>query len=376
MGGMIRWVYFGSLSVFLITLAAHPAKAADTSQSSTRLQKVESQLSQQKAAANALDEKARQAAGDLETLRQKLIAAAAALQTKSAEQDELESHLADLEADMAAKTKSLTKNKQQLGALTSALIRLGQQPPALFFLHTGLTDEHIEQAVLLRALMPRIEEETELAARDLEALDDLRQKTAAQKRLVIAASDNLAEQQRNLDQLIRARQGLLQQTEAQKAAVARQLVALTSEAKDLHDLLDKVSQSEWPKSMQPPEPHGALRWPVRGNLVRAFGARDADGVVSQGLTFSALSGSPVVAPAPGRVVFAGPFRGYGQILILQHKDGYHSFLAGFGRIDAEMGEVVEAGEPLGVLPTKAGGRPELYFEWRHNGEPIDPGKKG
>ena len=80
----------------------------------------------------------------------------------------------------------------------------------------------------------------------------------------------------------------------------------------------------------------------------------------------------MVAPRAGRVVFVGPFRGYGQIMILQHANGYHSFLAGFGRIDAEMGQDVAAGEPLGVLPVKTGGRPELYFEWRHGEEPVDP----
>jgi septal ring factor EnvC (AmiA/AmiB activator) len=74
----------------------------------------------------------------------------------------------------------------------------------------------------------------------------------------------------------------------------------------------------------------------------------------------------------GKVVFAGPFRGYGQILILQHAGGYHSFLAGFGRIDAEMGQDVAKGEPLGVLPAKNGTKPELYFEWRRNNEAVDP----
>ena len=80
----------------------------------------------------------------------------------------------------------------------------------------------------------------------------------------------------------------------------------------------------------------------------------------------------MVAPRAGKVVFVGPFRGYGLIMILQHANGFHSFMAGFGRIDAEMGQDVVAGEPLGVLPVKPGGRPELYFEWRRGDEPVDP----
>jgi septal ring factor EnvC (AmiA/AmiB activator) len=57
---------------------------------------------------------------------------------------------------------------------------------------------------------------------------------------------------------------------------------------------------------------------------------------------------------------------------LQHANGYHSFLSGFGRVDAEMGQELSAGEPLGVLPVKAGTKPELYFEWRRGDTPIDP----
>ncbi len=112
---------------------------------------------------------------------------------------------------------------------------------------------------------------------------------------------------------------------------------------------------------------------MAGSIIRTFGSKDSDGITSHGLTFKTPLGAPVAAPASGRVVFAGPFRGYGQILILQHKGGYHSFLAGFGRIDAEMGQDVEAGEPLGVMPVKESAeKPELYFEWRRNGEPVDP----
>ena len=188
--------------------------------------------------------------------------------------------------------------------------------------------------------------------------------------LIAASQQNLKAQQADLDQLIRTRLGLLSETEAQKSAAARKLVALTSEARDLHQLLARVS----PPGSRPKATgvHPVLDRPVAGAVIRRFGSKDADGITSEGLTFSSLAGSPIVAPLAGRVVFAGPFRGYGQILILQHKGGYHSFLAGFGRIDAEMGQEVAAGEPLGILPAKGNGRPELYFEWRRNGEPADP----
>ncbi|MFA5041584.1 MAG: peptidoglycan DD-metalloendopeptidase family protein, partial [Bdellovibrionales bacterium] len=159
-------------------------------------------------------------------------------------------------------------------------------------------------------------------------------------------------------------------TEAQKADIAKRLAALSEEASDLRQLMEKVAKPRAQKAVR----GGSMKliWPVSGNMRKSFGDKDADGVRSEGLTLAAPSGAPVVAPYPGKVVFAGPFRGYGQIMILQHDNGYYTFLSGFGRIDAEMAQDVDAGEPLGVLPVKEGAKPELYFEWRRGDKPANP----
>jgi septal ring factor EnvC (AmiA/AmiB activator) len=354
---------------------AFSARAADPEKSNTQLpvaqlKKVESTLDEKQNRATLLAEKEKEAAADLADLRQKLIAATEALQQKENEQSKLEDRLHDLEHDVSIRSAELAKTKSHLAVLTTALLRFGEEPSALMLMPAALTDDQIHRAILLRALLPRLEEQAEAAARDLKALDELRQKATEQRHLVVAARQNLEDQQLNLDQLIATRQGLMQKTEAEKAAIARQLVSLTSEARDLRELMAKLAPER--KSLAGPALPPSLTRPVAGTLLRGFGSKDADGVESQGLTFAGLPGGPVVAPASGRVVFAGPFRGYGQILILQHKGGYHSFLAGFGRIDAEMGQDVVAGEPLGILPTSEEKRPELYFEWRRNGEPVDP----
>jgi septal ring factor EnvC (AmiA/AmiB activator) len=83
------------------------------------------------------------------------------------------------------------------------------------------------------------------------------------------------------------------------------------------------------------------------------------------------AGDMVVAPADGQVVFAGPFKGYGNILILRHNEDYHSFLAGFGRVDAAVGQVVNAGEPLGRASSDKG-QAQIYFELRYRNSPVDP----
>jgi septal ring factor EnvC (AmiA/AmiB activator) len=90
------------------------------------------------------------------------------------------------------------------------------------------------------------------------------------------------------------------------------------------------------------------------------------------LTIETRSSAQVVAPHDGKVVFAGNFRGYGQLLIIDHGEGYHSLLAGMSRIDGIIGQYLLSGEPVGVMGSPKDGKPSLYIELRRNSQPINP----
>ena len=116
-----------------------------------------------------------------------------------------------------------------------------------------------------------------------------------------------------------------------------------------------------------------LTMPARGDVVAKYGQSEAaGGLLSKGITIATRSSAQVVAAYDGRVVYAGEFRGYGQILIIEHGGRYHTLLAGLQRIDAVAGQWVLAGEPVGVMGGEAGGNPELYLELRRTGQPINP----
>jgi murein hydrolase activator len=116
---------------------------------------------------------------------------------------------------------------------------------------------------------------------------------------------------------------------------------------------------------------GAMVMPVAGRLKRRYGESDEFGALSKGLVILAPAGGRVVAPFDGRIEFAGPFRGYGQILIIEHGDGYHSLLAGLERIDGVVGQWLVSGEPVGIMPN--GDREAaLYLELRRHSQPINP----
>ncbi len=108
-------------------------------------------------------------------------------------------------------------------------------------------------------------------------------------------------------------------------------------------------------------------------MVRDFGTSDDSGAAN-GATFATPAGARVVAPCGGKVAFAGLFRSYGQLLIVDCGGGLHGVLAGLGRLDVALGQVVQLGEPVGVMGGDAAAEAgaSLYFEVRRNGVAVDP----
>ena len=130
------------------------------------------------------------------------------------------------------------------------------------------------------------------------------------------------------------------------------------------------------------ETRGRLQYPAQGKTIKVYGENDGFGGKTRGVFVATRAEAQIVSPADGHVEFAGAFRSYGQLLILNAGGGYHVLLAGIGEITAEQGQFVRAGEPVGVMGKTAvpdtltsdqvqDGRPVLYIEFRKNGEAID-----
>lgn len=117
---------------------------------------------------------------------------------------------------------------------------------------------------------------------------------------------------------------------------------------------------------------GAFAMPARGKLISRFNETTVPGLSTKGIIIETRALAQIVAPFDGRVAFAGPFREYGLLLIIDHGEGYHTLLAGMGRIDARLHQHVLAGEPVGVMGPLNGEKPKLYVELRKKGYPINP----
>ncbi|MBI1273708.1 MAG: peptidoglycan DD-metalloendopeptidase family protein [Alphaproteobacteria bacterium] len=353
------------------------------------VRKIESQLEKKKQQAAALEETRRKAEAELAALRGKLVSAAADERKKQAEKDRLGSKLAHLQREAEAKQAEWSASEKQASAALAALTRLSRLPPEALLLHASVSPPRGEAgdtmvadpaaapwhtALLLRAAIPALRARAQAAQEARYKLDRLHTEMAERRTDLAGASRALTRKQQELNDLIAARQKFAVAQGAQYAVLRNDVEKLGKEAANLRQLFDKVSRRLPGGKPGGKEAQRALRgsmvMPVAGEQVAAFGKKDKYGVDSEGISWRAAAGARVVSPRAGRVMFAGPFRGYGRIVIVEHGKGMHSLLAGFGAIDVETGQQVAAGEPLG---TAAGGEDApMYFELRQDGEPVDP----
>ena len=120
---------------------------------------------------------------------------------------------------------------------------------------------------------------------------------------------------------------------------------------------------------------GRIRWPAAGVVAAAYGETGPDGLAMRGVSLKVRPSAQITSPADGEIVFAGPFQGYGRLLILNPGEGYFVLIGGLARLDAAEGQHVLAGEPLGVGPIAGeNGAAAIYIELRRNGAPVDPAK--
>lgn len=411
---------------------AMPAAWAADPDADTTLRDLRRQIEGDRARDAELERKALEIASELDDLRRRLVDAAAeerALETGLATTDAEIDALSQEERDRLAR---LEEQRRQLGYLLTVLQRMARLPPEAVVAAPQPPQDTLRAALLLRATIPGVEEQASALRRDLEALNIVRETLAARRRTAQQTLDTVREKQAEIAGLVERRATLLAETEAARRDLARRMERLAAEAEDVEALIarlqaerammetrrraaemaravetarlaaerERTRDARAAPAPEPPAPQSpaaesaearpvaaarppaprveplpggdGLVMPAAGTIVLGYGERDKFGAASRGLTIKTRPGATIVAPRSGLIMFAGPFRGYGQILIVEHSDGYHSLIAGLGRIDTTVGQKVLTGEPIGVMDTGSDVDPDLYYELRRNGQPINP----
>jgi septal ring factor EnvC (AmiA/AmiB activator) len=342
---------------------------------------------------------------DRRKLNETVIATAARVRDVESKVAESQARLKPLDAREHAIRESLEGRRAVIGEVLAALQRIGRRPPPALIASPEDALQAVRTAIVLGAVLPNVRVQVDALARDLLALVTVRKGIAEGRDNLKAELADLETQRSRMNALVAERQK--QQAEREQALQVERARAaeLAQKASDLKDLIAQLEQGldaatraareagrpamaalSDPGRLAPAVAFASLRGhvpiPVNGVKLKQFGEPDGIGGSEKGVSVAARPGAQVTAPADGWVVYAGPFRSYGQLLILNVGGGYHLLLAGMDRISVDLGQFVLTGEPVGemgsgsqiaaVLATDSS-QPVLYIELRKDGVPVDPG---
>jgi len=340
----------------------------------------------------------------------------------------IEGRLVTLSQTEEAIRRSLDGRRGVVVEVLAALQRMGRRPPPAVLVRPEDMLEAVRASMLLGAVLPELRAETEALASDLAEMVRLRAAAAAEREGLGREVATLAEDRQRLAALMDARQQDLRTAEQTVLDETRRAAEFASKAQSLKDLIGRLesdiqaqgraaeearrlaeraeaevrNQTEQqaretreriaalafrdPARLAPKvafgETRGLLPLPVAGSLLKGFNAPDAVGGTLKGAAYATRPGAVVSAPCDGWVAFAGPFRTYGQLLIINAGGGYYLLLAGMERMNVSLGQFVLAGEPVAVMGEASQAtaasvgsettQPVLYVEFRKDGTSIDP----
>lgn len=344
-----------------------------------------------------------------------LIQAAKTEKKLSADIDAIGEKLDGLRLDADGVRMSLIEKRDVFATVLGALERMGLNPPPAILVSPEDALSSVRSAILLGAVVPEMRAETRALASEMAELQRIVASIEAERGRLAATVETQVEEKEKLQLLQAEKQRLRGRSEAELESERKRSGALASKARDMRQLIAALEREQERRRLADeaaakaetdrieserqaarraipeanrlasglpfPQLRGQVALPAVGRLSGRFGAPDEAGGTRQGDTVTTQSGAIVTAPSDATVLYAGPFRSYGQLLILNAGDGYHIVLAGMGRINVGPGQAVLAGEPVGAMgetrlaSTVAvgdGAGPELYVEFRKEGKPVDP----
>ena len=351
---------------------------------------------------------------DRRKLNAALLDAAAKLRAAEIRVAEAEARLKPLDATEQSLRHSLENRRTTMAEVLAALQRIGQHPPPALLVSPEDALQSVRTALMLGAILPEMRIQALALASDLADLARIRRDIADERDRLKRDADAIAAERLRVAGLIEERQKKQALAEQALEAERQATAALVQRVDNLKDLIAKMEQGldratraaraaaraaaekadnprvdlaalNDPGRLAPAvsfvATRGTLPIPVNGVRIRDFGTPDGLGGTEKGQTIATRAGAQVTSPCDGWVVYAGVFRNYGQVLILNAGAGYHVVLAGMDRISVEVGQFVLTGEPVAVMGTGAqvatslaasSNQPVLYIEFRKDGTPVDP----
>lgn len=320
---------------------------------------------------------------ELTEIRERAAALGERLQQSERRVTSEESGLERVNRELAEKRAEFEARKEDYSNTVLSLLRLRRLPPTALFSDTEQRDQLLLSASMLEKTNQAVAQKAALLRRDIARLKELQRESKQRDATTRAEKTTLRAQQLTLARELAARQAIQARLSADHAEAVEQVAKLSRESESLQELLGKLEANEKAEKKLAATPSvasklrvfdgkkGSARAPVAGSVLHRFGEANGASGNYRGMVFKARPGAAVVAPYDGEIVFTGPFRDYGNMVLIKHRNGYISLIAGLGKVSAGLRQPAVRGEPIGTMPES--GKSEAYVELRDaSAKPIDP----
>ncbi len=343
------------------------------------LLKIEREIEQRRVAEQELNAQAQRVEQERKTLNRQIIKLTKKLTDMDQRRSKLKKRLAALkESEMKQKT-ALHDDRVKLSQSLAALQSMSEHPPPAFAVHPDDALKAVQGRIALASVVPRLQ----LRAEDLKArlteLTILRARIAEDQDVLAATETEAARHRKTLEKRLMQRAKTEKAIRKKADIEAKEIARLVAEAQNLRQLSRKLTQHRRERNNSLKienfeQARGTLSLPVRGRIVKGFGEEQKTGDIARGIYIDTPYGAQITAPHDAEILYAGPFRQYGNIVILGLGNDYQMVLTGIANLQSYAGQKILAGEPIGQMQKNIGDvvRKPLYIELRYNNEPIDP----
>jgi septal ring factor EnvC (AmiA/AmiB activator) len=358
---VLRLAAVSLLAASSAALAASAPVQPERLPADVQLQQARSDAARAQAEQRRLENAAANARDEVSRLRAEQLAAAQALAAAEARITAADSEARLLQARLATQRQRLAAQQAPASSLLAGLALMARRPPVLLLADSGSTEELVKLRLLIAATTPVIQARSAALARELQAGSRLERQVIAAREAMVDSRDDLANKRTAFAEL-EARANRLAQSRGAQALGAGDVALVRQEqlselerqaqsgrsATELARDLESFGPAPVPADgKKGGEPHLRYILPATAAVTDGLGAVSPNGVRSRGTTLGTVRGTPLLVPASGTILFAGPFRDYDGIVIIDHGGGWKSVLVNAGT-RLQRGQKVRLGERLGV----------------------------
>ncbi len=402
-------------ALFLLLTDAIPCYGTSAGNvSASEVAKAEAEAKRVSQEHKKIEQKASKLKSELQSVNKKMIDAAKKIQNGEDEVIRRQDELEKLQKNLNESIDKFNSENDMLVETLAALQNLALRPSEAVLVQPLSPVEVMRSSILLRGSVHSLESRASSIRQSIEDISRQKEQIALRLQDLEKENQKLAKQQANMKKLSQQKSKMYSQLSTQSAEAKKKAEKLASQAHNLRDLLEKLEKQkeiarrqmaekarlarekaleelraqnnhshvgtgyEFDPSEQEAEKiitgfskaKGHLSRPARGPVVTAFHQEMSKGVISNGIDIKTTLNAQIIAPYDGTVIYAGPFKNFGNLIIIDHGEGYTSLLSGLGETDAKVGQLLLAGEPVGTMP--GSGNTKLHMEIRKNNHPVDP----